>query len=182
MDPSDVSSRRGLLGRGLMVAAGVVGLGGAVRHSSTTTAVRRPQPPRTELQLYGRHLHLHTPTRRAGELPRKGDRHTAYAELLDGPEGSAVGHFSAAHLSLDSPFAAASSLEIHTFDLAGGTIHGLGSAVRGADGHFVVLCCTRKDPGATPSYAARRLPPHLGGNGTVEFRLTLRGLEVNHGL
>ena len=78
------------------------------------------KPSRTELKLYGRHLHLHAPARRAGELPRKGDRHTAYAELLDGPEGSAVGHFSAAHLSLDSPFAAASSLEIHTFDLPEG--------------------------------------------------------------
>jgi len=168
-----------MLGRALLAAAGVIGLGGAARHSSAAGTVRQS---RTELTLYGRHLHLHAPTRRAGELPRKGDRHTAYAELLDGPEGSAVGHFSAAHLSLDSPFAAASSLEIHTFDLAGGTIHGLGSAVRGADGHFVVLGGTGKYAGATGSYVARRLPPELGGNGTAEFRLTLRGLEVNHGL
>ena len=178
-EASGASTRRGLLGRGLLVAAGVVGLGGAVRHSSTVEAV---QPSRTELRLYGRHLHLHAPTRRAGELPQKGDRHTAYAELLDGPEGAAVGHFSAAHLSLDSPFAAVSSLEIHTFDLPDGTLHGLGSAVRGADGHFVILGGTGKYTGATGSYLARQLPRELGGNGTAEFHLTLAGMEVGHGL
>ena len=154
-EAQSVSSRRGLLGRGLLVAAGVVGLGGAVRHSSAAEAVK---PSRTELKLYGRHFHLHAPDAPGGRAARKGDRHTAYAELLDGPEGPAVGHFSAARMSLDSPFAAASSLEIHTFDLREGTIHGLGSAVRGADGHFVVLGGTGKYTGATGSYLARQLP------------------------
>jgi hypothetical protein len=178
-EAQSVSTRRGLLGRGLLVAAGVVGLGGAVRHSSAAEAVK---PPRTELKLYGRHLHLHAPTRRAGELPRKGDRHTAYAELLDGPDGSGVGHFAAAHLSLDSPFAAMSSLELHTFNLTEGTIHGLGTAVRGAEGQFLVLGGTGRYTGATGSYLARQLPRELGGNGTAEFHLTLAGLEVGHGL
>src|SRR5262249_57077206 len=146
-EASSVSSRRGLLGRGLLVAAGVLGRGAATRQSSTAVEA---QPSRSELKLYGRHLHLHASTRRAGELPRKGDRHTAYAELLDGPDGTAVGSFSAAHLSLDSPFAAASSLEIHTFDLPGGKLHGLGSAARGADGgHFVILRRTGPYTGAT---------------------------------
>ena len=36
---NSVSSRRGLLGRGLLVAAGVIGLGGAVRHTSAAEAV-----------------------------------------------------------------------------------------------------------------------------------------------
>jgi hypothetical protein len=183
MEASNVSSRRGLLGRGLLVAAGALGLGAGARQSSGGRAVAaQPQPSQSELKLYGRHLHLHAPDRRAGELPRKGDRHTAYAELLDGPEGAAVGYFSAAHLSLDSPFAAVSSLEIHTFDLAGGTLHGLGSAVRGADGHFVILGGTGKYTGATGGYLARQLPRELGGNGTAEFHLTLAGMEVGHGL
>ena len=120
--------------------------------------------------------------RRGRRLPRKGDRHSAYAELLDGPEGAAVGHFSAAHLSLDSPFAAASSLEIHTFDLNGGTLHGLGTAARGADGHFVILGGTGRYSGATGSYLARQLPRELGGNGTAEFHLTLTGLEAGNGV
>src|SRR5262245_59330736 len=180
MEASNVSSRRGLLGRGLLVAAGALGVGAAARQSSGGGAIAmRPQASRAELKLFARHMHLHAPDRRAGELPRKGDRHTAYAELLDGP---AVGHFSAARLSLDSPFAAASSLEIHTFDLGDGTIHGLGSAVRGADGHFVILGGTGRYSGATGSYLARQLPRELGGNGTAEFHLTLAGLEVGHGV
>src|SRR5262245_23110399 len=95
------SSRRGLLGRAFLVAAGAVGLGAA-------KAAAAPAPSTTELRLYGRRLHLHSPARRAGQLPEKGDRHSAYAELLDRPGGPVVGHFTAAHLTLDSPFAGAS--------------------------------------------------------------------------
>jgi hypothetical protein len=163
----------------LLVAAGVLGLGGAVRQTSTAEAL---QPSRNELKLYGRHLHLHAPARRAGELPQKGDRHSAYAELLDGPDGKAVGNFSSARLALDSPFEAASSLEIHTFNLNEGTIHGLGSAVRGADGQFLVLGGTGRFAGATGTYLARQLPRELGGDGTAEFHLTIKGLEVGNGL
>jgi hypothetical protein len=184
MEAQSVSSRRGLLGRGLLVAAGVLGIGGAVRHStaSGTPATTTATSSSNELKLYGRNVHLHSPDRRSGELPRKGDRHTAYGELLDAPEGAAVGHFSAARMALDSPFAAASSLEIHTFDLGDGTLHGLGSAVRGADGNFVILGGTGRYAGATGTYLARQEPRELGGDGTAEFHLTLAGLEVGHGL
>src|SRR5262245_21604457 len=179
MEASNVSSRGGLLGRGLPVAAGAVGVGAAARQSSGGGAIAvRPQASRAELKLFARHLHLHAPDRRAGELPRKGDRHSAYAELLDRRDGAAVGHFSAARLTLDSPFAAASSLEIHTFDLEDGTIHGLGSAARGSDGTFVVLGGTGRYTGATGSYLARLFPRELGGNGAAEFHLTLEGLEA----
>jgi hypothetical protein len=184
METHGMTSRRSLLGGGLLAAAGALGLGSALKRSSAPETVKaQPSaPPRTELTLYGRHMHLHAPDRRSGELPRKGDRHSAYGELLDAPEGAAVGHFSAAHLSLDSPFAAASSLEIHTFDLGDGTLHGLGSAVRGADGHFVILGGTGRYLGATGSYLARQQPRELGGDGTAEFHLTLAGLEVRHAL
>jgi hypothetical protein len=168
------SSRRGLLGRGLLVAAGAVGLGGA---RSAATDRGRPGSTTTALTLYGRQFHLHSPTRLAGEVPLKGDRHTAYAELLDRPGGRTVGRFSAAHLSLDSPFAGASSLEIHTFDLTDGTIHGLGSAPRGVDGTFVVLGGTGRYAGAAGSYVARQRARELGGDGTAEFELSLTGLE-----
>ena len=87
-----------------------------------------------------------------------------------------VGHFTAAHLTHDSPFAAgASSLEIHTFALKDGTIHGLGSAARGAEGHFVILGGTGRYAGASGSYVARQSSRELGGNGTAEFHLTLAG-------
>jgi hypothetical protein len=176
---SKVSTRGGVLGRGMLVAAGVLGLS---RAGEAPVRGRDEKPATTELTLFGRQYHLHAPQRRAGELPQKGDRLTAYAELADRPGGSAVGDFTAAHLALDSPFAGASSLEIHTFNLADGTIHGLGSTARGADGHFVILGGTGRFAGATGSYLARRLPREVGGDGTAEFHLTLATPEVSNGL
>jgi hypothetical protein len=105
-----------------------------------------------------------------------GERHSGYGELLDRPGGNVVGHFIAAHLTNHSPFAAAaSSLEIHTFTLKAGTIHGLGAASRGAEGHFVILGGTGRYAGARGSYVARQRTRELGGDGTAEFHLTLAG-------
>src|SRR4051812_35737103 len=122
-DATGTSSRRSLLGRGLGLAAGAIGLGALRRPEAAGAATL---PSKLELRLYGRNFHFHAPDHRPGVLPTKGQRHTAYGELLDAPDGNAVGHFAAAHFSHDSPFAgAASSLEIHTFNLTDGTIHGL---------------------------------------------------------
>ena len=171
-DAIRTSSRRSMLGRGALLVAGALGFSGARR--AETARAARGMGTGTELRLYGRHLHLHAPSRRSGEVPAKGDRHSAYAELLDRPRGVVVGHFTAAHLTHESPFAAvASSLEIHTFSLKDGTIHGLGSASRGLDGHFVILGGTGRYAGAQGSYVARQHPRELGGNGTAEFHLTL---------
>jgi hypothetical protein len=85
-----------------------------------------------------------------------------------------IAHCTAAHLTQESPFAAAvSSLEIHTFTLRDGTIHGLGSALRGADGEFLILGGTGRYTGIQGSYLTRQGTRGLGGNGTAEFHLTL---------
>ncbi len=168
------SSRRGVLGRGLVLVAGALGLGAAQRAEAAGSVL--PTTKATELRLYGRNFHLHAPERRAGQVPEKGDSHSAYGELLARPKGKVVGHFTAAHLTHDSPFAAgASSLEIHAFALQDGTIHGLGSVARGAEGHFVILGGTGRYAGAHGSYVARQSSRELGGNGTAEFHLTLAG-------
>ena len=182
MEASSVSSRRGLLGRGLLVAAGVLGLGSATRHSPTAGTVAAVAARRTELTLYGRHLHLHAPDATGGRAAARRATATRRTRSCSTAPRAGVGHFSAAHLSLDSPFAAASSLEIHTFDLPGGTIHGLGSAVTRSRRPLRVLGGTGRYTGATGSYLARRLPRELGGDGTAEFHLTLAGMEVGHGL
>jgi hypothetical protein len=161
-----------------MVAAGALGLGAARGSAASGAAL----PSTTELELFGRHVHLHAPGRRNGRLPAKGDRHTAYAELLDRPNGTVVGHFTAAHLSTDSPFAGAASLEIHTFSLPDGTIHGLGAVARGAAGQFVILGGTGRFTGATGTYVAHVRSRELGGDGTAEFHLTLAGLEGANGV
>jgi hypothetical protein len=172
------SSRRSLLGRGLVLAAGMFGVAAGRR-----TGTARAAHGANELRLYGRNFHLHSPSHRAGQVPANGERHSGYGELLDRPKGKVVGHFTAAHLTHDSPFAtAASTLEIHTFTLKEGTIHGLGSVARGAEGHFVILGGTGIYAGAQGSYVSRQQPRELGGNGTAEFRLTLAGREAANGV
>ena len=163
------TSRRSVLGRGLALVAGAVGFGAAGAAQAAT-----PQARETALLLYGRNFHLHNQSKRAGVVPESGDRHSAYGELLDRPNGKVVGQFTAAHLTHNSPFTAgASSLEIHTFTLRDGTIHGLGAVARGAEGHFVTLGGTGHYAGATGSYTARQNARELGGNGTATFNITL---------
>jgi hypothetical protein len=174
VDANETSSRRSLLVRGLVLVAGALGVG-AARDSGTARAATSGVKG-SELRLYGRNFHLHAPSHPAGRVPAGGERHSGYGELLDRPGGKAVGHFTAAHLTHESPFAAAaSSLEIHTFTLSAGTIHGLGAVTRGAEGHFVILGGTGLYAGAHGSYVARQQPRELGGNGTAEFHLTLAG-------
>ena len=162
------TSRRSVLGRGLAFVAAAVGIGAAGAQAAT------PKREGTELLLYGRGFHLHSQTKLPGQVPVSGDRHSAFGELLSKPAGNVVGQFSAAHLTHASPFAAgASSLEIHTFTLQDGTIHGIGAVARGVEGHFVILGGTGRYTGVTGSYVARQNARELGGNGTATFHMTL---------
>jgi hypothetical protein len=174
VDAKTTSSRRSLLGRGLVLAGGALGIG-ALRRTDAAQAAT-PEAKSSQLRLYGRNFHLHAPEHRAGQVPSGGERHSGYGELLDRPGGKVVGHFAAAHLTHESPFAAAaSSLEIHTFALAAGSIHGLGMVARGAEGHFLILGGTGRYAGARGSYVAHQRARELGGDGTAEFHLTLAG-------
>ena len=178
-EATPTSSRRGVLGRGLMLVAGALGLGAARADASVKVAPTESTNAVEELRLFGRNFHLHAPDHRAGRVPAKDERHSTYGELLARPNSQTViGHFTAAHLTQDSPFAAGTStLEIHTFALKDGTIHGLGSVARTseAEGHFVILGGTGRYAGAHGSYVARQSARDLGGNGTAEFHLTLAG-------
>jgi hypothetical protein len=170
------SSRRGVLGRGLMLAAGALGLGAARADASVKATPFLSTNASEELRLFGRNFHLHAPDHRAGRVPAKGERHSTYGELMNRRNGKVVGQFSSALLTQNSPFAAGlSSLEIHTFALKDGTIHGLGAVARGAEGNFVILGGTGRYAGARGSYVARQNTRELGGNGTAEFHLTLAG-------
>jgi hypothetical protein len=158
-------SRKGFLTRGLAMLAGALGLGaaGAAEAGAAT--------PRS-LTLYGRLLHLHAPQRRAGVPPAKGERFTAYAELLDRPGGRKVGEFSSALFALGPP-AAVGSLELHSFNLEDGTILGLGTAAKHGDGTFAIVGGTGRFAGASGTYTAELRPRELGGNGAAVFRLSL---------
>ena len=164
-------SRRRFLTRGLVLAVGALGLGAG--RASASAAVTAPQ----QLTLFGRHFHLHAPNRRAGVVPVKGERLTAYGELLDSPGGKKIGEFSSALFALGSPFGAAptapTSLEFHSFNLHDGTIIGLGTAVAGDESIYAIVGGTGRYAGARGTYVAQQRSRELGGNGTAEFRLTL---------
>jgi hypothetical protein len=164
-----MSSRRGLLGRMLVLATGAFGVSVAGRVAAADAA-----PPATTLVLHGRRFHLSSPGHRPGEVPATGDRLTGHGELLDGPNGRTIGHFTSAFFAFDSPFAATGSLELQTFQLEDGTIHGLGS-VTGTEGHFAILGGTGRYSGARGSYVGRQRLRELGGDGTADFHLTLAG-------
>ena len=174
MDEATGTSRRSVIGRGLLLAAGALGISAAARADRPAWAAPSTKKDAVRLKLYGRNFHLHSGSDRPGRVPEKGDRHSAYGELLDRPNGRVLGHFSAAHLTHESPFAAAaSSLELHTFTLTDGTILGLGSVARGTEGQFVVVGGTGRYAGARGGYTALQHLRELGGNGTAEFQLTL---------
>ncbi len=160
------SSRRGLIGRALVLAAGALGVqaGGAGAAVSPT------------LSLYGRGLHLHSPSHRPGQVPDKGERFTTYGELAASPTGQVIGHVTGAFLALDSPFAsAAGSHEVHAFHLEDGTIFGVGSAGSSGSAEFAITGGTGRFRGARGWYVARQQPRELGGDGTAEYHLTLVG-------
>jgi hypothetical protein len=165
-------SRRGFLRRGLVLAVGALGLGAGRASASAGVTL-----PHQVLTFHGRHFHLHAPNRRAGAVPVKGERLTAYGELLDRPGGKKVGEFASALFALGSPFgvaaASATSLEFHTFTLDGGTIIGLGSAAAHGDSVYAIVGGTGRYAAARGTYVAHQRPRELGGNGTAEFRLTL---------
>ena len=144
--------------------ARALGRGGVRRlNADDAPAVRPPRPPP-----------LADAQARRG--PVKGERFTAYAELLDSPSGKRVGHFTAAFFALDSPFADhGGSLELHTFTLDGGSINGLGTATAGADAEFAVIGGTGRYAGVHGTYLTRIDPRELGGAGAAEFTFTLKG-------
>jgi hypothetical protein len=163
-EATGTSSRRSLLGRAAVLAAGAVGIGAGGASAAATP---------TSFTLYGSGLHLHSPSRKPGQVPAKGERFTSYAELSSVPGGAAVGHFTGSYVALDSPFAGAlASQEVHTFALRDGTLLGLGTAGF-EEGEFAIVGGTGRYRGAHGWYVARRRPRELGGDGTAEFNVTL---------
>ena len=174
-DDSSSANRRSVLKRGVMLCAGVFGIGaGAANAASPRPAATAPKAE--TLRLYGRGWSIDVRGRRFGQLPGPGDRANVYGEILDRPHGSKVGEFYSAWIHAGSPFGdsgfAAGSLELHTFKLADGSIFGLG-APAGEEGVFAISGGTGRYAGARGTYVARQRPHGLGGDGTAEFTLTL---------
>ena len=168
--------RRTALKGALVMLGGFLGLG------TISNAARASElPPRDGLRLNGRGWHITSRDLPRGALPTAGDRMLVHGELLDGPEGTRVGHFYATYFGLYSPGQTEplTSLEQHTFLLPGGSIMGAGSTGPGLEStdEFAIVGGTGIYSGAKGSYVARQSHIELGGDGTAsfEFSLTVEG-------
>jgi hypothetical protein len=168
-------SRRGILKRGLVLAAGAVGVAVAGKEAKAATT-RVPD----ELKLFGRNWRLVAPNRQPGDMVQLGDHGAVYGDLLDGPKGSVLGQFFGSRLAVQSTpghARADASVEVHTFVLPHGTIVGMGTAIFG-DATFAIVGGTGAYAGVKGSYVAKQRLREQGGNGTAEFILTLHRLEA----
>jgi hypothetical protein len=180
MEGGPKASRRAILRHGVVALgalAGVVGLGGAAERVRSGNLLAQPAPGTTTLTLRGTDLHLTAAGLKRGDLPKRGDQVSVSGNLSVAPGNDLVGSFFASVQHLDSrvaqgPYANVQQ-ETHTFQLADGTLFGLGTIVPGADGAFAIVGGTGRYVGATGSYTAQQSPFETGGDGSAVFTITL---------
>jgi len=160
------TTRRGILGRGLMLLTGAAGLGAA----GGRFAFGRGR--QDSLVLYGRNWRS---DRRVGDLPHDGERISVRGDLSARPGGEAVGEFFAAAFALGGAAHPAQSerLELHTFKLKDGALFGTGTAGQ-REGAFAIVGGTGRYAGAQGTYVARQDHGDVAGSGTAEFVFELR--------
>jgi len=144
------TTRRSVLKRAFALAAGAAG---AATVANTSAAAGLPD---ITMRLVAHHVDV-----RGGE----GQRHAALAD----DSGATVGHLAGTQMPLQSPFglpAAASSIELHTLSLDGGTLLAQG-AFDGSEGTFFVVGGTGRFGGARGSYGFRL------GHGAAVLTLTI---------
>jgi hypothetical protein len=160
--------RRSVLTRGLAgLAAGVAFFAG--RSDSRPAVVPLARSTSRTTELYGRGWYAHSADLKFGELPRAGDRYAVYGDLFESLDGRKIGDFSSANFALATH---GSTVEVHTLNLATGSIVGIGSGT-GAKRTYAIVGGTGAYVGARGSYIAEQDIYGFGGNGTAKFSLTL---------
>lgn len=174
MSESRNTTRASLLKRLALLAGGAVGVGVAARSAGDGTPVPATppvaRPATTQLTLHGRDWRLSRPGVAAGKLPGPDDTVVPAGRIVDA-RGGDLGLFRASALPGLPAF------HLHTFDLADGTILGIG-ANKLDDGSFAIVGGTGRYAGASGTYTARQRPRDLGGDGTADFHLNLSGWEA----
>jgi hypothetical protein len=169
--PVNGQSRRGLLKRGLLLAAGAVGVSAAGRDARAATRLDTGGGP---LRLHGVDWRIVAPGRTPGAAIPIGEHAAVYGDLLDSRE-KPVGQFFGSRLAVQAHpgrSRADASVEVHTFVLPEGTIVGMGTSVLGR-ATFAIVGGTGAYAGAKGSYTANQRLRELGGDGTADFVLTL---------
>lgn len=168
------TTRASLLKRLALLAGGVLGAGVAVRSATGSDDGEATAAPlaktSSELLLYGRDWRLHRPGVAFGKLPTSSDHALPSGRIVDAGERE-LGSFRAAALP------GAGAFHLHTFELAEGTILGIG-ANRLDEGSYAIVGGTGRYAGASGTYTARQFLRELGGDGTAEFTLNLNSWEA----
>ena len=166
--------RRDAVRRVMVLLAGVFGFGLAQAPPTIAAPEKSHELHPTRFVLYGVDWHRDSASGNAGSPQIPGERATIYGTLLAEPGGAPVGEFQAASFFGDSPFSTSesTSLEMHTFKLAGDTIFGVGSA-SDSGGVFAVIGGSGRFNGARGSYSAEQSAHETGGDGTARFEFTL---------
>jgi hypothetical protein len=185
-----MTTRREALKQGLVLIGAAVGVGAGGRAVAGATRPERPAAagPRTELlTLHGQQWHVTSTALRPGQLPDRGQRLLGPGELVDKPGGEKVGEFFASSYGIESPGRAGAdgmaTLEMHTFNLVGGSLIGTGTARASLDAEdvFAIVGGTGRFVGARGSYVARQQPQEFGGDGTAQFTFTVITEEALNG-
>ncbi len=181
MDNSPSTPRRRLLTRGALLFGSALGIGLVARGGGEGGPIA---PGVLSLSLHGTDWRLTYPDRRRGILPQPGERSAAFGQLLNAPAGEKVGEFYASSFAFGAPFGpgqvAASAMEMHHFNLADGTIVGMGTigGFHDVTSVHAIIGGTGRYEGATGSYTARQSPVELGGDGTADFTFKITTRSV----
>ena len=150
------TTRRGIVAGGLALLGGL-GFGAVATGRATSSD-----------EGAGRRLDLRAPRFRLGDpdaqpgIPGRPTRLEGEAQLLDA-RGKAAGTFSSVVLP-----SGRDGVELHTFQLEGGTLLGMGRV-----GGYAVVGGTGAYAGASGAYTFKHLAEHLGGNGSAHFVIDL---------
>lgn len=172
--------RRALLSRGMLFLGGLIGAGvaGKVAMGGETSS-GEAGPGVVALRLHGANWQATYPDRRRGVLPTPGQRSSVFGELFDEHDEQKLGEFYASSFRFGSPFgpseAAAGSMELHQFNLADGSLIGVGTVgeIEGTHSVHAIIGGTGRYEGASGSYTAVQRPLELGGDGTADFEFSV---------
>ena len=169
-------TRRRALRDALLLVGGALGAGALSERITRRDATAAGAQAQEQFTLFGQGWTRFASDRLPGQVAQRGDRLTTEAQLFDRLDGHAVGVFYAAGFTVRHPATTGggSALELHTFELADGSIIGSGAAgSSGRTGVFAILGGTGRYHGATGSYVAEQGPFDGNGNGTARFSFTL---------
>jgi hypothetical protein len=159
------TTRRAMFTRGLLLAAGAVGIGVVGSKSVDRMTGASPGEGSATFTIVSPAVRFHAPGSKAGALPDAGVKRLPYGTLVDG-QGNTVGDFTTSLMP-----GSGSDIAVQRFVFTDGTLIGMGSG--GIDGsEYAVTGGTGSFDGASGSYTAWTTP---GKDAKFDFRLRLKG-------